>query len=196
MIEITAQSSALDRIDQIVNRACGVISGIAVLGLLAGAMVIVVDVTLRASGVGGVVALNEIMGQMFGMAVAATLPAGAARQVNLRVDLMAAQFGPKLTRALQVAGSVALLIFFAALTYYVIQLGMRFVSGNGPCHLGSSGQSLARRCYDTCKRRHLRGQGCLWSSPSHCFGFRSSVKSHSPPRRPCWGLRVRLLFLA
>jgi len=118
----------IERIDHFADRACGVISGIAVLGLLAGAMVIVFDVTMRALGLGGVVALNEIMGQMFGMAVAATLPAGAARKVNLRVDLMGGHFGPGLSRMLLVAGSVALLLFFAALTFYVWQLGIRFLT--------------------------------------------------------------------
>ena len=117
----------LEKLDHFIDRACGVISGIAVLGLLAGASVIVCDVILRALGTGGVVALNEIMGQMFGMAVAATLPAGVARRVNLKVDLLGGHFGPRLTRFLTLLGSFALLIFFVALTYYVCQLGIRFV---------------------------------------------------------------------
>ena len=128
MTDMTAQTGGLDRLESFIDRATGAISGIAVLGLLAGAMVIVVDVVMRATGLGGVVALNEIMGQMFGMAVAATLPAGAARRVNLKVDLMAGHFGPGLARLLAVCGSVALLLFFAALTYYVTQLGIRFVT--------------------------------------------------------------------
>jgi len=128
MTDTTVQLSAFDRVDHIVNRASGAISGVAVIGLLAGAMVIVFDVIMRTIGLGGVIALNEIMGQMFAMAVAATLPAGAARKVNLRVDLMGAHFGPGLSRILLVAGSVALLLFFAALTYYVTQLGIRFVN--------------------------------------------------------------------
>ncbi|SMX29903.1 Sialic acid TRAP transporter permease protein SiaT [Pelagimonas phthalicica] len=117
-----------DTLDRTIDRITGFISGIAVLGLLAGAMVIVVDVVLRATGLGGVTALNEIMGQMFGMGVAATLPAGAARRVNLKVDLMARHFGPRVTHLLAVAGSLALFIFFAALTFYVWSLGLRFLS--------------------------------------------------------------------
>lgn len=128
MTEVTDTPSAFDRIEHFTDRASGVISGIAVIGLLAGAIVIVFDVILRALGLGGVVALNEIMGQMFAMAVAATLPAGAARKVNLRVDLMAGHFGPRLSHILLVAGSVALLLFFGLLTYYVTQLGIRFVN--------------------------------------------------------------------
>jgi tripartite ATP-independent transporter DctM subunit len=120
--------SLVEKLDTFATRGAGVISGIAVLGLLAGAMVIVVDVVLRTIGSGGVIALNEIMGQMFAMAVAATLPAGIARKVNLRVDLMAGHFGPRLSHALAIAGSVALLLFFAALCYYVWLLGLRFLS--------------------------------------------------------------------
>ncbi|WP_400082058.1 TRAP transporter large permease subunit [Yoonia sp. R78084] len=125
---MTEPFARLDRFDRWIDRATGLVSGVAVLGLLAGAMVIVTDVSLRATGLGGVTALNEIMGQMFGMAVAATLPAGVSRRVNLRVDLMSGHFGPTLSRLLAVAGSIALLLFFAALTYYVWQLGMRFVA--------------------------------------------------------------------
>ena len=125
---MTETVASVDRLDAWIDRATGVVSGIAVLGLLAGAMVIVTDVSLRATGLGGVTALNEIMGQMFGMAVAATLPAGVARRVNLKVDLMSGHFGPTLSRILAVAGSVALLLFFAALTVYISQLGLRFVA--------------------------------------------------------------------
>jgi len=124
---MTEQRALLERLDGFVDRVCGFISGIAVLGLLAGASVIVFDICLRVFASGGVIALNEIMGQMFGMAVAATLPAGAARRVNLKVDLMGAHFGPRLTRFLGVLGSVSLLIFFAVLTYYVCLLGLRFL---------------------------------------------------------------------
>ena len=125
---MTKAETRFDRLDARIDRATGVVSGIAVLGLLAGAMVIVFDVTLRATSLGGVTALNEIMGQMFGMAVAATLPAGVSRRVNLRVDLMSSHFGPILSRILALAGSLALLLFFAALTFYIWQLGLRFVS--------------------------------------------------------------------
>lgn len=128
MTDIAADLTAFSRVERFANRASGAISGIAVMGLLFGAIVIEFDVALRAIGLGGVVALNEIMGQMFAMAVAATLPAGAARKVNLRVDLMGRHFGPTLSRNLAVAGSVVLLLFYVALTVYVTQLGIRFVA--------------------------------------------------------------------
>ncbi len=118
----------LDKIEKVTDRFSGFISGLAILGLLAGALVVVADVLWRWILGGGVAALNEIMGQMFAMAVAATLPAGAARRVNLKVDLLASHFGPKLTRLLAVTGSILLAIFFAALCYYVWSLGLRFLN--------------------------------------------------------------------
>ncbi len=121
-------TSLIDRVEEITDRLTGFISGLAVLGLLTGALVVVADVLWRWTQGGGIAALNEIMGQMFAMAVAATLPAGAARRVNLKVDLMAATFGPRLTRVLTVTGSVLLAVFFGALCYYIWALGLRFVS--------------------------------------------------------------------
>ena len=128
MIEAVAATTLIDRVERITDRASGAISGIAVLGLLAGAMVLVANVLSRWLLGGGITALNEIMGQMFAMAVAATLPAGAARRVNLKVDLMARHFGRHLSHALTIAGSLILTVFFAALAYYVWMLGLRFLS--------------------------------------------------------------------
>ncbi|MFS4580174.1 TRAP transporter large permease subunit [Phaeobacter sp. C3_T13_0] len=118
----------LDRLEAFTDRLTGFISGLAVLGLLAGALVVVTDVLWRWTLGGGIAALNEIMGQMFAMAVAATLPAGASRRVNLKVDLMATAFGPKLTRLSNVTGSILLAVFFGALCYYIWALGLRFLA--------------------------------------------------------------------
>ncbi len=119
-------TTLIDRVETLTDRITGSISILAVLGLLAGALVVVADVLWRWMLGGGVAALNEIMGQMFAMAVAATLPAGASRRVNLKVDLMATAFGPTLTRVLNITGSVLLAVFFGALCYYVWALGLRF----------------------------------------------------------------------
>ena len=128
MSEIARTPTAFDRLEAIADRATGLIAVLAVAGLLAGAIVIVADITLRTLGLQGVTALNEVMGQMFGMAVAATLPAGASRRVNLKVDLLKSHFGPQMSHALQIAGAVLLAVFFAALAFFVWQLALRFVS--------------------------------------------------------------------
>jgi tripartite ATP-independent transporter DctM subunit len=118
----------LPRLDQAADRLTGAISGLAVLGLLAGAVVVVIDVLSRWLFDVGITALNEIMGQMFAMAVAATLPAGAARRVNLRVDLLGGHFGSWMAYTLNVLGTLLLFVFFAALTYYIWALGLRFLN--------------------------------------------------------------------
>ena len=120
-------NAAVSKLANLSETVTGAVATLAVLGLLLGAMVVVVDVMLRWLTGGGVVALNEVMGQMFAMAVAATLPAGVARRVNLRVDLLAGHFGPRLSHILSVASSLSLALFFGALSYYVWLLAMRFL---------------------------------------------------------------------
>ncbi len=102
------------------------LSAIAVFGMLVGAIVIVADVMMRWLAASAVVALNEIMAQVFAMAVALTLPAGAARRVNLKVDLLAGQFGPRVTRLLLIAGSGLLAVFFGLLAWKTWGLALKF----------------------------------------------------------------------
>lgn len=116
-----------ERIERAVDTLTGMVAILAVVGLLLGAGVVVVDVMIRWLFGGGIIALNEVMSQMFAMAVAATLPAGVSRRVNLRVDLLASSFGPRLTHFLSVLSSIALAAFFAALTFYVWALALRFL---------------------------------------------------------------------
>ncbi len=102
------------------------LSALAVLGMLCGALVIVADVLLRWLAGSAVVALNEVMGQVFAMAVALTLPAGAVGRVNLKVDLLARHFGPHLTRGLAVTGSALLALFFAILAWKTWGLAVKY----------------------------------------------------------------------
>ena len=104
----------------------GMISLVAVAGILAGALVICIDVLGRWLFGTSVVALNEIMSAVFAVAIAATLPAGAARRVNLSIDLLGHMTGPRLTAWLKVAGSILLLAFFALLAWRVFGLALRY----------------------------------------------------------------------
>ncbi|MDN2580970.1 TRAP transporter large permease subunit [Aquibium sp. ELW1220] len=104
----------------------GMISLAAVAGILAGALVICIDVLGRWLFGTSVVALNEIMSAVFAVAIAATLPAGAARRVNLSIDLLGHMTGPRLTAWLKVAGSILLLAFFALLAWRVFGLALRY----------------------------------------------------------------------
>jgi tripartite ATP-independent transporter DctM subunit len=106
--------------------ASSVISGLAVFGMLCGALVIVADVLMRWLAGSAVVALNEVMSHVFAMAVALTLPAGAVRRVNLKVDILAVHFGPRLTHVLGVAGSLLLAAFFGLLAWKMYGLAVKF----------------------------------------------------------------------
>lgn len=106
--------------------ATGALSMVAVAGILAGALVICIDVLGRWLVGASVVALNEIMSAVFAVAIAATLPAGAALRVNLSIDLLGHMTGPRLTAWLKVAGSLLLLAFFALLAWRVFGLALRY----------------------------------------------------------------------
>jgi len=108
------------------SKGTDLVSMLAVAGMLTGAIVIVVDVLLRWLTGSAVVALNEVMSQVFAMAIAATLPAGAARRVNLKVDLIGFAIGPRLNAWLTFAGSLMLAALFALLAWRIWGLGLRF----------------------------------------------------------------------
>ncbi|MCA8869367.1 MAG: TRAP transporter large permease subunit [Rhodobacteraceae bacterium] len=108
------------------QRSSNLISVIAVACMLTGAMVIVTDVLLRWLFGAPIIALNEIMSQVFAVAVAATLPVGVARRINLRVDLFAAQTGSRLTAWLTAFGSLLLLVFFLILAWRVFGIAVKF----------------------------------------------------------------------
>lgn len=103
-----------------------IVSTLAVIGMLTGAMVVVTDVLMRWLFNIAIVALNEVMAQVFAMAVAATLPAGAAGRVNLKVDLLGQAISPRIAHWLNVLGSLLLMFFFALLAWRIFTLGMRF----------------------------------------------------------------------
>ncbi|WP_334191645.1 TRAP transporter large permease [Pararhodobacter sp.] len=109
-----------------VERVTGLVAVVAVAGILAGAVIVVGDVLARWLFGTAIVALNEIMSSVFAVAVAATLPAGAARRVNLRIDLLGAQTGPRMTAWLTLAGSLMLAAFFAVLAWRLSVLGLRY----------------------------------------------------------------------
>lgn len=90
-----------------------------VIGMLIVAGVTVIAVLLRWAGLGGIVAMNEVVAMLFSVAVAATLPAATAQSVHLRIDLIGVFIGPRLRRWLDAAGSVLLLLFLLLLAQQV-----------------------------------------------------------------------------
>lgn len=108
------------------HKMTGVISILSIAAALLGAMTIVVDVLGRWLFGTSVFALNEIMSAIFAIAIAFTLPAGAASRVNLKIDLLSHLTGSRLTAWLRVAGSVMLFVFFAILAWRLFGLGFRY----------------------------------------------------------------------
>lgn len=104
----------------------GVISVIAISTALFGALAIVADVLGRWLFGVSVFALNEIMSTVFAIAIALTLPAGAANRVNLKIDLLADLTGPRLTAWLRALGSLMLFVFFAMLAWRLVGLAIRY----------------------------------------------------------------------
>jgi C4-dicarboxylate transporter, DctM subunit len=110
----------------LLRKVTGVIAMAAIAAALVGALVIVADVLGRALFGTSVFALNEIISMVFAIAVAFTLPAGAALRVNLKIDLLAHLTGPRLTAWLRLVGSVLLFVFFALLAWRLFGLSFRY----------------------------------------------------------------------
>lgn len=104
----------------------GAISMVAIAGILTGAIVIVIDVLGRWLFGSAVYALNEIMSLTFAVAVAATMPAGAAHRVNLRLDLFAQLTSPRLSGWLNVVASVMLLLFYGVLAWSLYGIASKY----------------------------------------------------------------------
>ena len=108
------------------ERGINVISVIAVLGMLLGATVIVSDVLMRWLLGTSVVALNEIMAMVFAVAVSATLPSGAAKDANLRVDLLTGYTSLRTQAWLHFIGMILMTLFFALLSWRIFGMASKY----------------------------------------------------------------------
>ena len=120
-----AEGVGPSRLSGRIRTGTGLLAMLAISAALMGALVIVGDVLGRWLFSTSVFALNEITSMVFAVAVAFTLPAGAALRVNLKIDLLAAATGPRLTAWLRLAGTALLLAFFALLAWRLFGLAMR-----------------------------------------------------------------------
>ena len=105
------------RAEGMVQRISQVISGLAVVLMLAIAVVTLIDILLRWLAGQSIAAMNEIVAMGFAVAVAATLPGGAAMRSNLSVNLLDGLMTPRLRAWLGVIGSLLLVGFFALLAW-------------------------------------------------------------------------------
>lgn len=109
-----------------VKKCTGVLSIISITAALIGALTIVVDVIGRWLFGFSVFALNEIVSNVFAVAIALTIPAGAANRVNLKIDLLGELTGSRVTAWLKVVGSFMLFVFFAILAWRLYGLAVRY----------------------------------------------------------------------
>jgi C4-dicarboxylate transporter, DctM subunit len=130
----TTAPDPIERLMDGAERLMGLVSRpvafLGVLGMLAIALLTVVGVLIRWAGYGGIPALNEIVGMMFAVAVAATLPAATAQRGHLKIDLLGPLVGPRLRPWLECLGALALLVFLYFLAREVQAYGNRLI-GSG-----------------------------------------------------------------
>lgn len=99
-----------------------------VLGMLSIAVLMVVGILLRWAGHGGIPAMNEIVGMLFAVAVAATFPAATAHRAHLKIDLLGVLIGPRLRLWLDALGAALLLVFLVILASEVQDYGLRLIA--------------------------------------------------------------------
>ena len=119
LTEVAAQPAPvhfLDQTERWLERSVRPLASVGVFGMLIAAGVTVADVLMRWLAGTGVLGLNEIISMVFGVAIAACLPAGTAGGVHLKIDIFARWITGRLAAWLDVFGSLLLLTFFAILT--------------------------------------------------------------------------------
>lgn len=107
----------LGRIDDWAKKSTNLISTIGVFTMLSAAGVMSADILMRWLFGGGVIALNEITGMLFVIAITACIPSGLASRGGISIDFISGMVGPRVTRVLEVLGSVLLLSFIAVLAW-------------------------------------------------------------------------------
>jgi tripartite ATP-independent transporter DctM subunit len=107
---------ALERQCVVVTRP---IAFIGVLGMLIVAGVTLADVLMRWLFNAPIPALNEVVSQVFAVAVAACIPTGLAQNVNLTVDILGRWLTGRLAAWLIAAGHVLLFLFVALLAWRI-----------------------------------------------------------------------------
>ena len=92
-------------------------AGVTVMLLLAFGTV--ADVLLRWLFNAPICGFNEILSMGLAVAISATFPAGAAQRVNLTVDFLSRRLSPRALARLKLIGAVALLLFYALLSWRI-----------------------------------------------------------------------------
>jgi tripartite ATP-independent transporter DctM subunit len=132
-----ALPSLLERAERLCVLATRPIASLGVAGMLTAAGAIVLDVLMRWLFNAPFPALNEIVALLFAVAISATLPAGLANKVNLRIDLLSRFMTRRLGLWLDTVGGLLLLMFFAVLTWQLeVYAGQLAAQGRATVMLG------------------------------------------------------------
>src|SRR6185312_8842273 len=135
--ETVAVAPWLARLEHICVLATRPVASIGVAGMLLGAAATVLDVLLRWFFNSPLPALNEVIAMLFAVAITATLPAGLANKVNLRIDLLTRFMTRRLGLWLDAIGGVFLLAFFLVLTWQIeVYAGQLAAQGRATVMLG------------------------------------------------------------
>jgi tripartite ATP-independent transporter DctM subunit len=113
------QRSLLDRLEHMCVLATRPLASVGVAGMLTAAGATVLDVLMRWLFNSPFPALNEVVAMLFAVAISATVPAGLANKVNLRIDLLRRFMTPRLGMWLDAVGGLFLLTFFTVLSWQI-----------------------------------------------------------------------------
>jgi tripartite ATP-independent transporter DctM subunit len=116
---VTASVHILDGIEAQCVRVTRPIAVIGVLGMLIVAGLTLVDILGRWFFNAPLPALNEVVAEVFAVAVAACIPSGLAQGVNLTVDILGRWVRGRLAAWLSATGSVLLLVFYGMLAWQI-----------------------------------------------------------------------------
>ncbi len=127
----------LERLEHICVLWTRPVASLGVAGMLTAAGATVLDVLMRWLFNSPFPALNEVTAMLFAVAISATVPAGLANKVNLRIDLLTRFMTPRLGMWLDSVGSLILLTFFSLLTWQIyVYAGQLAEQGRGTVMLG------------------------------------------------------------
>ncbi len=110
-------ASFLTRLEAWLGAIANRVATVCVTGMLLIAGITLVDVLLRWILHHSIPAFNEVVAMTFAVAISACIPAGIARDVNLRVDLLLSKMTPRVETYLKVVGAAAMVIFFGLLVW-------------------------------------------------------------------------------
>jgi tripartite ATP-independent transporter DctM subunit len=113
-IELAARFAGLERRCVAIGQR---VSFVGVIGILAVAGLMVLDVVLRAAFDAPISGLNEVVALFLAVAVAACLPAGIARRIGLDIDIMSRWLSPSALEWLKIVGHFVLLAFLIVLSW-------------------------------------------------------------------------------